>query len=258
MPTFHLEQLDAKLMAAFETAPHSAAGTLLGNIARDTMTGKGIPAGAAFPTANELLALQGICDLMDQAVQKQDIDVLINNLSPTNPGITYLKTALTKSGFFKILNKPGTVAIPTLQDLVRSRPHLVVKAPANAPTNNVLESRGSVVYEQLPDPNGTLRIVERDTASGQSRTVVDGLTQDQCGALLAMADQRPSNVVVYEVWQQQAAAAANPGGGGGGGTPAQGPAIQDNVPDVGDYQSLDPLLQDLMRAQQERINNGGT
>lgn len=243
MPTFHLEQLDAKLIAAFETAPHWAAGTLLGNIARDTIAAKGIPAGAALPSTNELQALQGISDMMDQAVHQKDIDVLINNLSPTNPGITYLKTALTKSRFFKILNKPGTVAIPTIQDLVRSRPHLVVKA--SAPTNNVLESHGTVVYEQLPDANGTLRIVERDTASGQSRTVVDGLTQDQCGALLTMADERPSNVVVYELWQQQAASPANPG-------PA--PAIQDNVPPVGDFQSIDPLMQDLMRAQQDRIN----
>jgi hypothetical protein len=165
-----------------------------------------------------------------------------------------LKTALTKSRFFKILNKPGTVAIPTLQDLVRSRPHLVVKVPAKAPANNVLESRGTVVYEQLPDANGTLRIVERDTASGQSRTVVNGLTQDQCGALLAMADERPSNVVVYEVWEQQAAAAANPGAGpGGGGGGGATPAMQDDVPTVGDFQSLDPLIQDLMRAQQDRI-----
>jgi hypothetical protein len=244
MPTFHLEQLDAKLIAAFQVAPDWPAGTLLGNIARDTMSAKGIPAGAALPSANELQALQGISDMMDQAVHQKDIDVLINNLTPTNPGITYLKTALTKSRFFKILNKPGTVAIPTIQDLVRSRPHIVVNAPAN-PRTNVLESHGTVVYEQVPDASGTLRIVERDTASGQSRTVVDGLTQDQCGALLAMADERPSNVVVYELWQQQAASPANPG---------PTPAIQDNVPPVGDFQSLDPLMQDLMRAQQDRIN----
>jgi hypothetical protein len=35
-------------------------------------------------------------------------------------------------------------------------------------------------------------------------------------------------------------------------------SLPDDTPDVGDYKSLDPLMQDLMRAQQERLGGGGS
>jgi hypothetical protein len=238
MPKLQLKEVDKALLGAFEALRNSSPGDMLDNLARDTLAAKGFPRNVTLPTANETAALQRISDILDQCVAKNDMNELYNNVTSTDVGILYLKAAVTGAR--------RQIILPTLTEL-KGRG---VAAPPPTTTTNVIEQNGQIVYERLPDANGTVKIVETDTVSKQTRLVAGQLTSDQYKFLMAMTNEKASNVLVYEQWEDAAASPASPNAPG-----PSGPTLPDNLPAAGDFTGLDPMIQELMRAQQERLGN---
>ncbi|MBV9860660.1 MAG: hypothetical protein JO267_00775 [Alphaproteobacteria bacterium] len=236
MPQFNLKEVDRQLLGAFEAMRNFSPGDMGYNLAQDTLTSKGFSKNPTLPDANETAALVRISDILDQCVRQNDMTVLWNNVNANDPGILYIKAEVTGAR--------KKITLPNLNEMTNR-----ANAPAPpAAGNNVIEQAGSIVWQRVPDANGTTTIVETDTVSKQTRVVADKLTNDQYSSLMAMANQRASNVLVYEQWADAAASAPSPNG------PAPtGPTLPDNLPAPGDFSGVDPMMRELMEALQERM-----